>query len=264
MVTHSSPYKKLLVSGCSFTAQSKNANYPFSWANVLAARTGMDVINLAVPGAGNSHISNSIILYLERNKLNLDETLILIMWTGPSRFDWITDKDKSNGNSYSFSYYYDDYNELTVAGNWLRSAYSPKSHKTHLTETMVQYSKYQSESSLALQSWLAITNLNNYLKLHKYKFYQTTFLDLKENPVYKDALPIHFYKELDKLNLTLDKTSWLKLQNKEYYGEWAKANKCLMSDHFHPNCPEASEKWVDTVLIPQLEIENIIFKLDSQ
>ena len=87
-----SRYKHLVVSGCSFTYEPMNEWYPFAWPSLLAEFTGMTIDNLAIPGAGNDHISKSLILFLEKKNYNPKDTLVLVMWSGITRIDWICDK----------------------------------------------------------------------------------------------------------------------------------------------------------------------------
>lgn len=250
-----SQYKNLIVSGCSFTHEP-DLGYPFSWANLLAYWTGMNIINLAIPGAGNDHISKSVILYLERNNLDPTETLILIMWSGAGRIDWITDKSLSNfKNEYSFAYSYDQYNELVVGGNWWGDK-----NPTHLKRTLIEYSKYQSDHSLALHSWIAIENLSNYLENNKFNYYYTSFLNYKRRNIKGDAMIVPFFEELKKLNLTLNLDKWLKFADNDYYGDWARENNFLAEDDFHPKYPDANEGWVKEILIPTLKDLKILYE----
>jgi len=253
-MTLKSKFKHLVVSGCSFTT-NLNCPGPYAWPNMLSDWTGMSVHNLAVAGAGNSHISNSIILYLEHNQLDPSETLIMAMWSGIGRIDWITDKTLSNFKQlYPFDYNYDKNNELVLGGNWWNSK-----NPDHLIKTLIEYSKYQSESSFALHSWLAMNNLSNYLKTNKYKFYYTSFVDYSTE-IKGDAVSIDFYKELKKLNLNLDKTNWLNLDVSDHYGNWARKNNLLdADDDFHP-AGVAPEQWPREILIPYFINEGIFYE----
>ena len=87
-----SKFKKLVVSGCSFT--HNNHHDKCAWANLLADWSGMTIVNLATPGAGNEHIANSLILYLEKNKLDPSNTLVMAMWSGIDRNDLIVSRKK--------------------------------------------------------------------------------------------------------------------------------------------------------------------------
>lgn len=242
-----SKFKHLVVSGCSFTHQPATAPGPFSWANLLAAWTGMQIHNLAIPGAGNDHVSRSIVLYLEKNRLAPNETLVLPMWSGINRIDWLTDSSASQfAKEYPFNYQYDDYNELVLGGAWWNAK-----RPTVLMKSLLEYSKYQSEHSLALHSWLAMESLSNYLKVNKYTYCYTSFINYSRTGTGAELL-VNFDEELAKLNISLDKESWLPLANNEYYGDWSRHHNFLDFDNFHPKFPEANEGWTQTILMPHL------------
>jgi hypothetical protein len=250
-----SKFKHLVVSGCSFTHHTGRVPGHSTWANLLAEWTGMQIHNLAISGVGNDHISKSIILYLEKNKLPVEDTLVIAMWSGINRIDWITDAKNSNfSTEYSFDYQYDNYNELVVGGAWWNAK-----NPTPLIKTLVDYSKYQSIHSLTLHSWLAMQNLSNYLKVKEYTYCYTSFLNYKKHsfpsPHFAD-----FDAELAKLNLSIDKDSWLPLNDDDYYGDWARKRKYLEDDHFHPRFPEATKGWLNEILIPTLKNKNILYE----
>jgi hypothetical protein len=249
-----SKFKHLVVSGCSFTHQTNRIPGHFSWANLLANWTGMQIHNLAISGVGNDHISRSIILYLEKNKLPPEDTLVIVMWSGINRIDWITDaKDSKFSKEYSFNYQYDDYNELVTGGAWWNTTMP-----TPLMKAIIDYSKYQSIHSLTLHSWLAMQNLSNYLKVNQYTHCYTSYLNYKS--IGRAADYVDFDTELKKLNLYLDKESWLPLDDNEYYGDWARKRKYLEGDSFHPKFPEATEGWLQEILIPELIKKNILYE----
>lgn len=250
-----SQFKNLVVSGCSFTHQP-DLGYPFSWANILADWSGMDIYNLAVPGAGNDHISKSIILFLEKKKLDPADTIVLVMWSGIGRIDWITDKSLSNfKNEYPFTYFYDQHNELVLGGNWWNDK-----NPTHLKKTLLEYSKYQSDHSMTLHSWLAMENLSNYLKNNKLNYYYTSFINYKIGNIKGDASIVPFFDELKELNLTLNLDEWLPLAKGDYYGDWARKNNFLAEDNFHPKYPQANEGWVKEILMPALKHLSVLYE----
>lgn len=250
-----SKYKNLLVSGCSFTHEPNGDWYPFAWPSILAEKLSMSVTNLAIPGAGNDHISKSVILHIEKNNISPDDTLIMVMWSGVGRIDWITDAGLSNFRSqYPFSYNYDEYNELVLGGNWWNIK-----KPSHLIQTLIEYSKYQSSHSFTLNSWLAMENLSNYLKVKEFEYYYTSFVNYESNDIKGDAFICKYFDELNKLNLTLDKKNWLKLDATDYYGDWARKNNALDIDDFHPKYPEAQEGWIMQVLIPAMKELKILY-----
>lgn len=241
------------MSGCSFTHEPSGCS-PWSWANIFGEWTNLKVHNLAIPGAGNDHISKSIILYLEKNKFNPDDTLVLAMWSGIGRIDWIADNSLSKfSNVYPFTYKYDNHNELVLGGNWWHIDKSQP-----LLKTLVEYSKYQSDSTFALHSWLAMKNLSNYLKVNNFEYYFTSFLSYNNN-IKGDALSVNFFKELEKINLSIDQSEWLKLNDNDHYGDWARERRFLSEDNFHPKYPEANEGWVKEILLPVMTNMGILY-----
>lgn len=252
MKIYNSKFKKLVVSGCSFT-YNNHKNTHCIWSNALAEWAGMHITNLAVPGAGNAHIKNSIILHLEQTQPAVDDTLVLVMWSGPERIDWITDEQLSRfKDQYPFTHNYAAGNELVVGGGWW--ANKPK---TNLDQVLINYSKYQSDSSLALQSWLYIQDLENYLKIKGYNYYFLSWFDYSESVDMRNRW-IKFDYELNQMNLTLDKTNWIASTADRSLGEWAVNHpEYLAEDQFHMRW-QGHEVWLKEVLIPELIKKNVL------
>jgi hypothetical protein len=247
-----SKYKNLLVSGCSFT--HNNHETPCTWADSFAVWAGMDIANLAIPGAGNTHIKNSIILWLEKNKPNPKDLLILVMWSGIERIDWITSKTQSKfGDQYTFPYDYTDECELTLGGAWW--ANKPK---TYLTRTLQEYSKYQSNQSLSLSSWLAMNDLTNYLEQHGYTYYYTAWQNLWQDGDQTNQW-INYGDELEKMNLILPMTKWLFTESEKFLGNFAKKHNMLWTDDLHPS-RDGYEYWASEILIPELIKKDVIWR----
>jgi hypothetical protein len=248
-------YRDLVVSGCSFTFEpGEEDTYPFAWPSVLAQDTDMNVVNLALGGAGNAHISRSTIIHLEKHQPDPGTTLVMIMWSGVGRFDWITDRELSQfGKKHPVSYSYDDHNELVLSGNWWNTH-----PDTDLNRAMIAYAKYQSDYSFALTSWLAMTNLSNYLDVHGYRYLYTSFVDYKRNNVKGDGMIVPYPETLEKLGLKLDRTHWIDIPGPDHYGDWALANDAVSDDGFHPRHPKATLGWTRQVLIPYLITQGIV------
>jgi len=248
---YNSKYKKLIVSGCSFT--HNNHHTPCSWPNTLAVWGNMSIENLAIPGAGNAHIKNSTILHLEKTRPDPETTLIMIMWSGPERIDWITDRNSSKFyTQYPFSYNYTSQNELTLGGSWWVNKI-----KTHLDDVIVNYSKYQSNSSLALTSWLLIQDLENYLKVNGYTYYFMSWFDYND-PVDNKNRWIEFDNELIKLGLKRDLHHWLLTETELSLGRWtATRPEYLMEDGIHAVF-QGHEAWLQAVIVPKLIEKNVL------
>jgi len=68
---------KVLINGCSFSRG------PDSWPYHLAKLNNYDIVNLAQAGAGNTYIQESTIQELSQRQYDL----VIVMWSGLSRFD---------------------------------------------------------------------------------------------------------------------------------------------------------------------------------
>lgn len=253
-----SRYKNLVVSGCSFTSNfPAKPDEPYNWPNMLSDWTSMNVYNLGIPGAGNSHISKSIRLFLSSNKFDPADTLVLVMWSGIGRIDFITDPTTSNFKSlYPFTYnYFTDKAELSLGGNWWNTT-SPRG----IQQLIIDYSKYQSEDTFALDSYLEMSALTEFLNKNNYKNYQTSFVNYSIlNELKGDACVVDYWKKLKDFNLVLDKTNWIDLAYTDYYGNWARKNNLLdPADDFHP-AADAPERWPKEILIPYLLRENVLY-----
>jgi hypothetical protein len=247
MTRYKSKYKKLVVSGCSFTANNHESSC--CWANLLADRTGLDIVNLAVDAAGNEHIANSTILYLERQRPDPATTLVMPMWSSVTRTDFITDRNAHSINPSPVNkFYYDKFTQLY--------SICEVEEKTYYGSWAKQYKLTQSTKSLSLQSWIEINKLTNYLQQHEFDFKYLTFKDTLYG---NGSSTIKFLDELTELDLTIDLSHWILTQNKDSLGEFAIYHNQLCSDGWHPSL-QAHEDWVDHKLIPVL-LENNIFQL---
>ena len=95
---------KVLISGCSFTQWPDYPGGPNScWPRYLQdIRPEWKIRSLAEAGAGNQYICDSII----REVINDNYDVILVMWSGVSRLDYLTSLEDPNWkelfNSYGF------------------------------------------------------------------------------------------------------------------------------------------------------------------
>ena len=234
-------YKNLIVSGCSFTHNEHESH--ITWGNCLAAWSGMGITNLAVNGAGNAHIADSIILHLEKNKCNPQDTLILVMWSAPDRIDLITDRQSSDYFEVRHRYHYDKFNELSTGNNNKKSP--------HFKNMINDLRKYLSQKSSTLTSWLKILSLTNYLKVNNYTFYYTAYYDIF-HPSRGDL-----ETELNEMNLSMDMSTWLITDTQSYLGNFVKERNLVAPDGWHPSI-RGQEEWTKTILIPALIDKNIL------
>jgi len=238
--------KNLIVSGCSFTAN------PNSWATVLAKHYDLNLINLAKDGAGNRHIANSIILYLEQNSINLDDTLIIFMWSGLYRRDWIKDFNIKYEYLNTVNYRYTKTTSLAMPYDMLKNSKLGVSKNTSQFEIdLLDVAYGDNFDSRILDSWLAINHLNCYLKNNGYRYYQTNFF----NPTI-DLNGCTFkgtnYKILDNVNVPFNFDNFIDFVDDEYLGNYAVKNNLILSKlDWHPT-KVGYQKWTEELLIKKL------------
>jgi hypothetical protein len=245
MIVYKSKYKTLIVSGCSFTANNHESSC--CWANILADRIGLDIVNLAVDAAGNEHVANSLVLYLERQKPNPENTLVMPMWTSVLRTDFITDRRAHTIVPTPVKrFYYDKFNQLYSICEFEEKDYYGNWAKT--------YKQTQSTKSLSLQSWIEINKLTNYLRQNNYDFRYLTYTNI----LHGGGIPkVKFLDELSSLGLTIDLSKWILTNNQDSLGEFALYYNQLCSDGVHPDL-QGHEDWLEQKLIPVLLNENIL------
>lgn len=239
--TYKSKFKKLIVSGCSFTHNRIESSC--TWANLLADLTGMEIVNLANSGAGNGHIANSLIMYLSRVKPDVDSTLIMTMWSGIDRTDWIVKQCKSIQH-FNYKFLYDNYTEHYLVG---APQWGSKEFKN--------YFNLQSDKSFSVQSWLHFEALTNFLKFQKYTYRYTTFNDI----LYGNGMSnINFLKQITELDLSMDLTNWILTKEIDSLGEFAIYHNELIPNDGHPTL-NAHERWTREKLIPTLLQQKILY-----
>jgi hypothetical protein len=141
-----------------------------------------------------------------------------------------------------YRYAYDELTELAISTKEFKNP--------QLNKTFEQYKLYQNDASLAINSWLEIMALTNYLTCRGYKFYYTAYQDILSN----------FEKRLKQVGLTLDLDNWIASQPEDLLGQFAKKHKLVAADGWHP-APAGHEAWVSSVLAPRLINNGIIKEL---
>lgn len=240
---YNSNFSNLVVSGCSFTI-NESPNSHVSWPNCLAIWSGMNIKNLAVCGAGNKHIADSIILYLEKNKPNPKNTLVIAMWSGIDRINWIVDKTMMPvDKDWRFVYDYDCFNELLSS--------SKKYNNSKVKDAFNHYKLFQTNKTEALNSWLAIESLTNYLKANRYTYLYTAFQNIFTGTTFD------FENHLRSIGLSINKDNWFPTEYNSFLGEYAKIKKLTAADGWHPSV-ECHELWVEEILVPEFINRKII------
>jgi hypothetical protein len=249
-------YKKLIVSGCSFTANDSagpGATARCSWAQFLGKKYDLELVNLAVAGAGNKHIADSLIVYLEQNKCSVDEVLIGVMWSGLQRHHWTVSLDNPIYTKYH-KYHYANKVFLTFPQEILGDNNLTRDMILHDPDlAMLELAYYRGLVARELDGLLSITHLNSYLSSQGYTFFQTHFFDPNGDEKQSGELVGSRYADAyDKFGISMPSDGMLNFAPGDFLGNWA-ANQNLIwgGNDRHPTV-HGHKLWAETVLIPQL------------
>ena len=238
--TINSKFKNLVTAGCSFSTVDHNSEHSLTWPEYLRDRMGIDnLYSLAQPGSGNRQITASTMWFLEENQLDCEDTLIVIMFSGNDRDDEIADISKLTQPSYRYN------NSVAGAITGGQTLVSIGNIKSDITYKEV-ITKLKSHNSRAVENYLHIISLYNYLENNNYQTVYTKFLDTQEPSRSKDFDIKEYLTDAfaDKIDTIIDP----KLTN---IYSWCLKKSLLSDDDFHPS-PQGYLSWVDSALLPYI------------
>jgi hypothetical protein len=230
--------KNLIVDGCSFTYNNHETS-AVTWPYYLKDLGEFEqVLDCSLPGAGNSHISNLLIWALEIDYPDPSNSLIIVMWTGNDRDDYIC--PSTNRKSYPFEFKYTDELSSGITGGISVTAFG------NTIRAFKDFSLTKTLESRAVENYLHMVKTAQYLTAHGYKFVFLNFCDPKL-PSRTNHFDINPYLPIPAQN-TLN--SMLTPIMDPY--SYALKNDLLMDDDFHPS-PNGHLEWTQTVLLPKLQ-----------
>jgi hypothetical protein len=234
---HNFGLENLIVSGCSFT-YNNHETAAVNWPYYLRDLGGFEqVLDCSLPGAGNSHISNSLIWGLEIDQPDPDNSLIAVMWSGNDRDDYICPASNIRRFPYQFNYT-DNVRSGITGGNSVSSIGNTLSN-------FKEFSMTKTLESRAIENYLHIAKTYQYLKAHGYKFIFLNFCNASI-PSRSQHFDIHPYLPKSAQH-TLNKMFAPTIDLHHY----ALKNDLLSQDDFHPN-PDGQLGWTKQMLIPYL------------
>jgi hypothetical protein len=230
--------KNLIVSGCSFTFNNSNVD-ACTWPYYLKTLGGFDrVMDSSLPGAGNYHIDTSLRWNLMQKPVDPRDSLVIVMWSGNDRDDFIASIDQLN--DYPFRHYYTKNSTTAISGGL---------DPTAIGNTVLSYkvvSGIKDQSSRSIENFLYITGLYAWLEQQGYKF---VFLDYTDKTIpcrsldfdIRLHLPLFAQKELNRI---------LVKHNNLY--NFAVKENFLDDDEYHPKA-DGHLAWTRKILIPLLQ-----------
>jgi hypothetical protein len=225
---------KILVSGCSFTKWPEYPGGPNTcWPGYI---TNHNITNVGEAAAGNQYICDSVI----QETLQNDYDMVLVMWSGVSRLDYLTDVSDPDWSALFDSYgFYRRLNNGKLGwifsggqmGTWYKN---PVAHKMF-------YEQYKVASPLSL----AHINLSEMIKLQQYlksknipyRFmsYVNYWNDL-ENVSPNGDFGIMGFPEIQYMIKSIDWSQWIFTNdNRDGIYELAKSENSFTDDGFHPS-----------------------------
>lgn len=210
---------------CSDHFDWKHLTY-LTWPIYIRDMLGIsEIYDFSCSGAGNYHISSSVMHGLETKKnIRPEDTLVVIMWSGFDRDDLLVGKDSIISDK--ASYHYDDSTSLCYTGGLLG-----KSNSLFPIDTVKKIKSYHSR---CIENYLYIVSLMHYLENRGFEYYFTSFsLSTKAQ-----GFEIKKYSRFD-LNDLFTVTPFL--------GDFAKET----IDGFHPTS-SWHHRWAEEILMPQI------------
>jgi len=229
-------YNNLYVSGCSFTYNNSDEHL-CTWPYYLRDKGNFkNVVDSSLPGAGNYHISQSLIWTIENNNPAPDDTLIIVMWSGNNRDDKIIDINHST--DYPMEFKYSDNVISGISGGSSRN--SNGNHNCNCDRNV------KSPESRAIENFLYIVLTYHYLTSKGYRFLFLDYLD-RTIPNRGDDIEIRDFLNNNQIS-TLNSIINSEVEN---IYKWSVKNDLLDNDDWHPN-PFAHLRWTSEILLPYL------------
>lgn len=245
---------KILVSGCSFTHWPEEPGSPnnICWpAHLSRLNSDIEITNLAEPGAGNQYVANSITNAII-NKPNYYD-MVLAMWTGVSRLDFLTDLTDPAWHALFDSYGF--YRRVEQCPNRLGYIFSggrlgPWDKNPTTRALFSGMYKISDSLSLAYTNLIEIVKTQEFLKSQgiPYRFMSyVNYWGSGQHISPNGDFGLSDYRELQPLIQSIDFNQWIFADdNKNGIYEWAKTTQDYHGDRFHPGIVTHS-KWADLV-----------------
>jgi hypothetical protein len=234
-------YYNLIVSGCSFT-NNFNKAHVHTWPYYLRDLGGFKrVWDGSCPSAGNNHINRSIVTGIELEEFDPADTLVVVMWSGYDRDDYLV-STKVVDSSYPYHYNYTNDVSLGTTGGLLGGG--------NLIVNIENVKKIKNLPSRALENYILMQSLAGYLNSRGFRYVFTEFStpgrmkDTNFDPLnyLPQKLQQPFVDLVRNLSPNLGDWAWPEL---EHY----KQNKG--GDGHHPDA-EQHLTWTRSVLLPYL------------
>ena len=238
---HNFGFKNLIVSGCSFVYNNHDSS-AVTWPYYLRDMGGFDnVLDTSMPAAGNYHIAKSLQWAIEMDRPNISDSLVIVMWSGNDRDDYICPITKLIPPSQF------NYNNAVGTGTTGGSADDNFGNTKQGLKVLAQTKTHQSR---AIENYLYISGLWSFLTAAGYKF---LFLNYMNRTLPNRTKDFDITKFLEKPLQKKFNSMMLTVTDPYTY---ALKNNLLLTDDFHPS-PDGHLAWTKDILLPQLQLLNL-------
>lgn len=236
-------FKNLVIGGCSFSHTLDNTAVPTTWPYYFRDLASFQkVFSCAIPGAGNYFISQSIIWGLETKKLPVDQTLVVVMWSGHDREDEIFSSESIDSDS-NFVYNFTDKVSHGLPGVPTRNGDGNTRWFGYR-----DIHKFKSHESRAVENAIWKIGLKRYLDALGYRSIFVNFL----NPAFPSRTD-----NFDIVKFLPDtiKSTYNEIMDpvQDMYSFCLK-KMLLSNDNFHPS-PDGHLAWTRDILLPYSKIK---------
>lgn len=241
---------KILISGCSFTHWPEFPGGPnVCWPKYLQKiMPDVEFKSEAEPAAGNQYICNSVI----HSVLDQKPDYVLVMWSGVSRLDFLTNIEDPNWlalfDSYGFYRRVFPGDKLGYIfsggqmGTWFKH---PVAHKM-----FYEMYKVSNPRSLGYTNLIEIIKLQEFLKSQRIPYKFMSYVNYWNNKEYVSRngdFGVLAYPELAKLTEGIDFEPWIFLNDqRDGIYELAIEKQNFMEDGFHPG-DQVNEQWAQII-----------------
>lgn len=242
--------RTLVTAGCSFT---KDYFQP-TWADYLSKELHCNLINVGARGAGLDFISKRIMIAL--NNIDPKDVLVGILLPSVDRFDYYVDTMHASRKSLlSVSSWQNGKNpnfvtldgELSAEHGYCLTGGNPRGIKKYW------YKYYHNTTAVYINYWFNVINIQNFLKLHKFKYFFSSAYDLDsaiEQPSNQDNQVL----EYTKMKELVDFNQFIMYRNNQGFLSFVNDQMYEIINH-HP-VSTAHFEYVKQVLLPVIKNDN--------
>lgn len=236
--------KQLVTAGCSFTMDWRQQ----TWADYLSAALNLELINVGARGAGMTFVSRRAMMALEQHSSN--DTVVAVMLPSSDRFDYYVDSRHVLAPDFVSVSSWQNGNPALVGLDGHTSIHhgycltggEARGHKKHW------YKYYYNTTAAWIDYWFDIVNLQNYLRLRRFKYYFIMAYDLYQTVEQSTNLGSIEYDDMLKL---VDFSRFVWYQHQRGFLSFVQDHKFECVDH-HP-VSLAHKNFVDQILLPAIQ-----------